>query len=652
MGSSFGSYNIARSGLFVNERGLFVTGQNISNVNTPGYARQQAMIKNAQVNSYYSRYGLMQIGLGADIQETRQIRNIFLDNVFRQENTTLGYWDVRQKTFQDVQAVIGEPLNSGLQNVLNQFWDSWQELSKDPDSLTVRAMVRQRGEALAQQINHMGDQLDKIQSDLNDELVLRLDEINQITSQVAQLNSTILESEVSGDSANDYRDQRNLLIDKLSNMADIVVNETQDGEVDISLGGYLLVQKAQSTNLYAAERNPGEVFYVPKLEGTNTVVPVKSGTLKGILESRGEVNGVVGSYENGTPNTKADVVFYVDTSTMSVADAQLRADKYMAELQKRGLDCNVTVQEVASADDFASAIDPTKFRSDSNKYAVFITNNVPGNMAALQTVLTNAAIDASAVTDTDTTDPSNKADAEAWSAFAAANDGTTYDYDQFSDPDETDYTAFANSMAGDTNTDVNDSISVIPDSMNIVSDMRKRLNALVNVMLREINYLHSNGKTMGDDPKDGEDFFTVKNTARPLEMGNIQVNPDFSNLTLIAASKSGANEDNTNALEIADLRNKTCINDSTGILSLDDYYQSIVLHMANSAAEADGMSDSQGKLVQSVDANRTSISGVSMDEEMSNMMKFKFAYDAASRVLNIIDTMTDTIVNKMGLAGR
>lgn len=234
MGVSFASYEIARSGLMVNERGLYVTGHNIANVNTPGYVRQQAMIKNGPVETVLTRAGLVQLGLGADIQEIRQIRHTFLDNIYRQENTTLGYWETRQKTYVDLQAIMAEPMESGLQNVLNRFWDAWQELAKEPDSLTVRALVRQRSEALVQQINHMGAQLDRLQNDLNTEIIVRIDEINEITREIAKLNVTILKNEVSGDTASDYRDRRNTLIDRLTKLIKVDVLEMQDGQVDIT----------------------------------------------------------------------------------------------------------------------------------------------------------------------------------------------------------------------------------------------------------------------------------------------------------------------------------------------------------------------------------------------------------------------------------
>lgn len=643
MGVGFASYEIARSGLIVNERGLYVTGHNIANVNTPGYVRQQAMIKNGPVETYYSRGGMIQQGLGADIQEIRQIRHSFLDNIYRQESTTLGYWDSRQKTIQDVQAIMAEPMESGLQNVLNQFWDSWQELSKAPDSLTVRALVRQRSEALVQQINHMGDQLDRLQNDLNSEIQVRIDEVNDITKQIAKLNVAILKTEVSGDSANDYRDQRNTLLDRLSKLIKVDTNEMQDGQVDVTLGGYFIVQKGTSTDLYAAERNVGDKFYVAKLGGTNTEVELKSGIIKGLMESRGEVSGAIGSYENGTPNTKADVVFYVDTSTMTAADATTRMNAYKDELLKRGIDCNVTMRTVASVNDMAAEVNTSPaLRADANKYAILLTNGTlaPADLATLQTALANRGMDASVITDTPA----------AWNTLTGALDGRTYSLADFTNAATS--AEIAQSVAADTNKDVSDNSSIISDSLNIVSDMKLRLNAMVNVMLREINYIHKSGMTMKDPATPGADFFETINSGRPLEMGNIKLNSNLSDLSNIAASKAGEDGDNSNALDIANLRNKSMIDDTTGTLSIDDYYQAIILHMGNTGADAVRIADSQNRLVQSADAYRTSITGVSMDEEMTNMMKYKFAYDAASRALNVIDSMMETIVNKLGLVGR
>jgi flagellar hook-associated protein 1 FlgK len=359
------------------------------------------------------------------------------------------------------------------------------------------------------------------------------------------------------------------------------------------------------------------------------------------MESRGDVSGAIGSYENGTPNTKADVVFYVDTSTTASDEIADQIAAYTNELDKRGLDYNVRVIDASNADDLANQIGSTTgFRANSNKYAILLTNGVPADMDVLRNALESVGMDTSVITD----------NTAAWDSFAGALDGSTYSLTDFIDLGS--YEAITTNMASDTNMDVVSNYSLVGESLNVVSQLKQRLNALVNAMLREVNYLHRSGMNIKDPASYGEDFFVAISSSKPLEMGNIRLNSNLSDLSNMAASKTGESGDNSNALEIANLRHKLIIRDSTGVVSVDDYYQDIILNMGNNGADSSRIAESQSKLVESADAQRTSITGVSMDEEMSNMMKFKFAYDAASRVLNIMDTMMETIVNRLGIAGR
>jgi len=494
MAVGFSSYQIARSGLTVNERGLFVTGQNISNVDTPGYVRQQSVIESSPYKNEYSKDQLFQYGLGADIQETSQIRHTFLDNVYRQENTSLGYWETRSKTYKDVEAILNDPMGDGLQDVMNQFWDSWQELSKNPESLTVRALVLQRGEAFAYYANHIGTQLDKLQSDLNSEIQVQVNEVNNITSGIAKLNFQIASQEINGDHANDYRDQRNVLLDKLSKLCDADVLEMQDGQVDVTLGGYYLVAKGESTNLYVKSTAENGDFYYPMLEGTDTKVNIKSGSIKGLLESRGEVSGIK---------------------------------------------------------------------------------------------------------------------------------------------------------------DTNEPVDNIDPSKNIVSDFKIRLNAMVNRVAKEINSLHNGGKTL--DGNNGPDFFEKIDDRYPLQMGNLRLSDELlsnDGLNNVVASKTVDKGGNEIARQIANMRDTDILNNSTGQVNVDEYYRAIILDLGNGGSEATNTADNQSKMVQAADGQRTAISGVSMDEEMSNMMKYKFAYDGSARVLNVIDSMIETIITSMGKVGR
>jgi len=491
MAGSFGSLEIARSGILVNERSLYVTGHNISNVNTTGFVRQQAMIMDRQTQILGNGF---QLGTGADIQEIRQIRNTFLDNIYRKENTSLGYWETINKTYGDIQAILNEPFGESLQGVMNQFWDAWQELSKDPSSLAVRALVRQRAESLVYQINYIGEQIDKLQKDLNNEVKICIENINTITDEIAKLNLEIIKAEVSGDSANDYRDRRNLLADTLSKLVDTNMYYTSDGQLAITIGGHFIVNGSTSTKLCAATDDDSGYFYVPKIEGTDIKVPVKSGILQGLINSRG-----------------------------------------------------------ASPD-----FDPV----------------TPG-------------------------------------------------------------------------------YAPVEFSTNILQSLKNSLNAYTVTFINEGNNLHKMGKNMNPAPNNqGTDFFVPINDGKPIGLGNIKLNSNLSDLNYIVASEDGSSGNNNIALKIANLRNKPVLADASGVMSLDEYYQMVIMQVGNCGAYAENACNGQIKLVSAADQYRQSVSGVSMDEEMTNMMKYKYGYNASARTINVIDQMIETIISRMGLVGR
>jgi flagellar hook-associated protein 1 len=682
--------------MFVNERALDVTGHNITNVSTPGYVRQQAMISSAPYQTTYVKNGMQQFGLGADIDQIRQVRHMFLDEIYRQENTAAGYWEARYNTIQEVQAILGEPMEDGMQDILNKFWDSWQELSKNPESLTLRAMVTQCGENMVDYVNHLGIQLDGLQNDMNTEIALRVNEINDITSKIAKLNIDILAAEVIGDRANDYRDQRNVLIDRLSNLIDIQSQEMQDGQIDIVCGGHFLVSKDKHRELYAGESSAGSLFVVPKLKDTDAELPLKSGLIKGLLVSRGEVSGAQGSIGNGSPNDMADVVFAVDVSNTSagyLANVKANITQCIDELEKWGLDYNLRLitygDNVISSTDFGTngaaleaaipavpaadagnnfggvsglleeleSLDAASvFRENANRYTYVFTGESLDGDGGAPVVDPTAYIDrlnaisvkTNIVTDTSyytTGDPVGEA---GWESIAQGTGGAVYDVNT----PAPDYVTMMDTIASDIEDDVSFEMGSVEETENIVSSLRTRLNALINTIVREVNYLHKSGQTLSNPPLDGEDFFVAVNSSYPVQMENIRLNANLSDLDNVAASGNGDAGDNTIALTIANLRHKDMLMDIDNIVNADEYYRSIILDTGNRGAEAESIYMNQQELVHSSDNYRQSIAGVSMDEEMTNMMKFKFAYNASSRVMNVVDEMIEQVISRMGIVGR
>ena len=158
------------------------------------------------------------------------------------------------------------------------------------------------------------------------------------------------------------------------------------------------------------------------------------------------------------------------------------------------------------------------------------------------------------------------------------------------------------------------------------------------------------GYTLNGNP--GGAFFEPIDDTMPMEMGNIKLSDSLKDLNNIVASATDANGDNEIANKIAKLRNESLMTSYSQVLSVDSYYQQIILKVGNTGNEARQYTESQQALVNAAENERQAIMGVSLDEEMSNMIKFKYAYNAATKTIGVINEMLDTIINRTGIAGR
>lgn len=684
MAINFIGLDTAVSGMHSNQKSLEVTGHNISNLSTPGYTRQQAVLQTAQTRRIANSW----LEMGTSVQEIRQIRHTFLDNIYRNEMNGYGYWEARSNSAKDLEAILGEPMLDGLQSTLNEFWDSWQELAKAPDSLTVRALVRQRGEALAYHMNHMGSQINKLQDDINTEIIKRINEVNEITGNIAKLNIAIAKAEIAQNKANDYSDQRNYLVDQLSKLVKAEVRENPDGQMDVIVGGYYLVSKARSTDLVASQNASLSHFVTPRVEGLNVALDVGEGALKGLLESRGQVSGAKGSFDNGTPNTTADVIFAVDISSAAhLGSLHSNAANFIQELKTRGLNYNlrlITYDGTGVVSNNNYAADQTGFinalnglTATGNSSADFgdVVTELAGTSPFVQEAnryvftYTAESINGNGVTTPDAdvsqyvnvlkannlkvsviTVPSEFEDGDpmeqGWDAITGATGGSLYD---ITTP-LADLPRMYAQIGTNTAIDVNKGIVTVDDSLDIISSVRKMLNGVINVVAREVNRLQLNGKTLLGT--DGGSFFEPIEASIPLEMGNIRVSTSMRDLNNIVASASGSNGDNSIALTIANLRNETLMRGLSQTLSVDDYYQNIILRIGNMGHIAEQTAVNQQALVQAADNDRQTVMGVSLDEEMSNMIRYKYAYNAATKTISMINEMLDTLIHRTGIAGR
>ncbi|WP_237659255.1 flagellar hook-associated protein FlgK [Tepidanaerobacter sp. GT38] len=279
--SSFLGIEIAKKALFASQMAQQTVSHNISNANTPGYSRQRVILE-----STYSAYGFganYQMGTGVKISDINRIRDEFTDRQYRNENSSLGQWNIESSILKQVEAVFNEPSDIGISSVLNEFWKSVETLSKDPSSQEARETVKERGITLANTINHAFTQLNDIINDINYRISVQVNNINSIANQIAQLNMQIQQTQIGGASAADLMDKRDLLLDELSNLVQFESYVDENGLFTVNVGGAILVKGTESATMeFDTSVADGKITW--KEYGSE--LRVLKGELKGLLDLR------------------------------------------------------------------------------------------------------------------------------------------------------------------------------------------------------------------------------------------------------------------------------------------------------------------------------------------------------------------------------
>lgn len=319
MRSTFLGFNTATSGLFAAQRALDVTGHNISNVNTPGYTRQRLIQAQSTPMPLTGRQGML--GTGVDSIAIKQLRDEFLDFRYRGEVNSLGYWEVKRDGLYFLEAIFNEPSDSGITTVLDEFFNSFQQLSKpeNANSLSTRNLVRQNAITFANSINSMYNQMEKLVRDLNFDVVTTVEAINGYADQIAQLNEQIFRYEISGSAANDLRDQRNLLIDELSKLVNVEVVEIIDvndsgnagKKMVLQINGNPLVYHDRVKKLDASIKEKSSFFGDMGVDLELNIVKWSDGTTLNTSAIKGELKGLLDLRDGTEGNTKG-VPYYIE----------------------------------------------------------------------------------------------------------------------------------------------------------------------------------------------------------------------------------------------------------------------------------------------------------------------------------------------------
>lgn len=581
MSGLFGTLHVGKSGIFANQGSIDVTSHNIANANTEGYSRQRAELQTERpfcTPSMNNAAGPGQLGRGVNIADINRIRDSFLDYQVRVELGVQGKYAGRDKFLSEIENIFNEPSETGVSQLFANFFDGWQELSKQANSSNARTVVAEQSKALTDELNHLNGQLDKLKTNAQSSIRQELNDVNSILNQMERLNEEIIQVTAAGQKPNDLLDRRDLLLDKLSSKFGINIDKKVLNGIDVNTKGD--TEPPTGLNLIQAV-NPDET--------------ARLAYISGIEATGGQEQGKAGKY----------VVTYYKNADMTNEDNKDTFEIELTKEQYKELDRSRTLWTDKKG---------VPLGEDGNK--------LPGTGV-----------------------------------------GEIVD--------------FKNLKIFDPNTgNLNGYMTVQDDIDNQIVQLDK----LARTLAYAVNAVHSQSEENLDDEllffvnkdKDGKES--------EITAGNITVNKEILEDVMKIKVGKGDNPgetDGTRALAIANLMDKLIaiqnlglsqgrkdalkaigggemIPDEAGVFTLKGstdgmtfggYFKDTVDRLGVQTQEAKRMVNNQYSVLASFQQSRDVVSGVSLDEEMTNLIQFQHAYQANAKIISTVDDLLDVVIN-------
>ncbi|MCB2297201.1 flagellar hook-associated protein FlgK [Clostridium tagluense] len=593
MSGLFGTFNVATRGMSAQQKALDVVSHNIANANTEGYSRQRATMETTRpfgMPSMNNAMGPGQLGTGVEISAITRIRDGFLDYQVRMENGTSGLYQGREKFLTEIEGIMNEPSDTGVSTLLTKVFNSWQELSLHPESSNSRTVVAQQSKALTDELNNTYNQLTKLKVNSQDVIKQNVVDVNSMLDQLNVLNQQVISVKIGGNEPNDLMDRRDLLVDQLSVKFGITIDKKSLGGEDLKPD-----EVVGSYNAYLVKSiNQDEVSrfsYVSSIKPTGViVVPPDVETNPPTVQKPGE-------------NGKYQVTYYKngDTST---------------EKNKATINMNLTPQQykeldqgrVLWADKDGNAIDSTgaKLESSAEFKNLALFEPQKGELKGYMSVQED--IDKYV-------DKLNSLARGIAFSINAVHSGES---------DATTKTGIPNIFVNSTKTGVDGEIEINAGNISINKVI------LDDVMKIKV--------AAGDTPSatDGKRALAIA-SLRDIRLDIQSINNTTTRADFLSKTSSLFSLDPT-------LGVKTIASSVDG-MTVSGYFTDIVNRLAVQTQEAKRIVKNHESLLKGLDESRTSISGVSLDEEMANMIQFQHAYQANAKIISTVDELLDVVIN-------
>ena len=634
MGSTFAGIEMGKRSLMVHSNSIDTAMHNISNADTEGYSRQRVQIR--AFDPLY-RHDLEreerpgQLGQGTWVESVNRLRDELLDQRIVSLTNQESYWNTREKYYTELEKLYNEPYDVSVRANLDMFWNSWQELSVYPDSTAARQAVVTRGESLVNAVKQENRMLEGIRDKLNGDIEATVKQVNDYAKQIAALNGEIVRVRAMGDNPNDLLDRRDLLVEKLSGLINVTTDQRDSDEFMVHTDGHILVQGSVPRAFDVVPLINDNGYSKVVWGDTQNDAFFAGGTLGALIELRDVdvrrelqnlnamsmnfmdlVNNV---HRNGVgANSVTGLDFFVEqpfvTNAMGSYDRngdgatdtsyifRITGGQTLHAQEQTGLRGEITIN--GRAGNIAVPYYPT----DTVDTIVARINNSNGEVKAYldkQNRLVLKATTSDALENPDFV-IRHIEDSGLFlrSAGVLQGSGADYAYD-FNRPDAVTVLAGLENMAGE-----------------------------------------------GDVPFDAASY-AVAPVLNPS--GYMAINGAIKNDVLsVAAASAGFDGtadtgDGSAALEIASIRNtKVMIG---RMRTFDDFFAEKVTGMGLRAEQAQNQKQSWVTRMTELRNFRESISGVNVDEELADIIKFQHGFNASAKYISVVDSLIDTVINRL-----
>lgn len=624
MQSTFSGIEIGKRSLVAHNQGLVTTGHNLGNASTEGYSRQRV-----QMESFDPLYapGLNreetpgQIGQGVSVARIERVKDMMLEGRIVSESNQNGYWTTRDNYVLMLEQVYNEPTEVSSRTLMDKFWDSWQELSVNPDESAARQAVVERGQAFVDSVRNKYGRLKETRDMINADIKTTVGQVNALSKEVAKLNEEIVKVKAMGDNPNDLMDRRDLMVNKLSKLVNVTIDDRDPDEFMVHTNGQVLVQGKIARGFELVTDKDNEGYEKVIWNETKDDAHFTGGSLGALIELR--------------DSDVREEIQRLDELSLNFTDL-------VNETHRAGFGSNGST----GLDFF------TNFSSVNN-----ITGNYDRNG--------DGAFDSTYLhrfSGTNSLVQENLVGLAGTMTFSSPEGNVEVNYK-------------ASDTVGDVVERINNSGAEVTARLDRLGRLELRASAALKTenpdfVLRHVEdsgaFLTGYAGVLKESGEAGAYDFATSDAVNKLNAnssyalaplahpsGWFNVNAEIKrDLTSLAAGfgengRKANSGDGSAALAISSLRNNPVM--VGNLRTFDDHFADAVARIGLKGETAGRALETSERVLKDLTTARESISGVNIDEELSQMIKFQHGYAAAARFISNFNEMLDTIINRMGV---